>query len=175
MKYKLSERDRKYVEWIIAEICRKLKLHRFPADYQEIGWVSFLEVFHAHREKFFGTGKEGWKLAVQVIFERLSMEKRTEDILKYQTVSLDAPISPNVDTTRGELVRPKHGDFQSSVCFWDYINDLGHASKDAAVLARALANGDTIEEVRQDYGWGTYRTGAALKRTRRAMEEYLRI
>lgn len=175
MKYRLSERDRRYVEQIIAEICRRLKLYRFPSDYREIGWVGFLEIFRAHREKFLGTGREGWAQAARVIYERLYAEKQAEDILKYQTISLDEPISPENDTPRGEYLLPKHGDFQSSVCFWDYLADLDRASHDAGLLARALANGDTLREVQRDNGWKACRTNTAFRETRRAMEEYLRI
>lgn len=174
-KRNFSRRDQKFVEDLIRDICDEVGLDCREPDYMNIGWEGFLDVYRNQRGGFWGDGNRGWYAAAKVIHEKLTREKAILDFARYGLVSLDAALSPENTETRLDRLQTRGGDFQNSVCFWDYIDDLEQRSWDAGFLARRFIEGDTPDEIRHVNHWGSARFYRAFNELREAMEGYLQI
>lgn len=94
------------------------------------------------------------------------------DFARYGQVSLNQPARDESTSPRIEYLRTRLGDFQDSVCFWDYIERL---DKDETFLAVRLTEGDTPGEVRELYHWEWNHLLQVLAKLREAMLDYYRI
>ncbi len=175
----LSPREERTVDAFIDEMCIVLGLDtRTPGSaqlYRSVGWMHFLEVYRSQARCFRGTGWAGWHSAALAIRAGLLQEKRAQDYGLYGVVSLDAPAFREGDTPLLELLGPKTGDHQNSICFRDYIERLGGISQDASLLANRLIVGESLEEVAHLCRWTPERSWRAFNTLREAMEQYLLI
>lgn len=171
-----SRRDREYVEELILEICERIGLNMRNAGLRDIclntGWESFLQVYREQPESFRGSGWRGWDSAAKRIREKQLQVKRALDFARYGQVSLNQPARDESTSPRIEYLRTRIGDFQDSVCFWDYIERL---DEDEAFLAVRLTEGDTPGEVRELYHWEWNHLLQVSARLREAMLAYYRI
>ena len=90
----------------------------------------------------------------------------------YQQVSLDLPVSDKVPMPHAELLQSPHGDFQNSVCFFDYLERMG---PDVSKMAHSLIHGCSMEEIRGYYRWSRPHTYHTFNCLRAGILEYLRI
>lgn len=175
----LSANEERMVEAFIDDICHQLCLnirnHQDARYYRNIGWEGFLEVYREQPTSFRGNGLRGWGSAALVIHEKLLAEKESQERSFFQEISLNAPVSAENDVPLIELLGPRTGDHQNSVCFWDYLDRLSLRDRDAAFLACRLIDQETLSEIQRVYHWTPQRVYRAFNTLKAAMEEYLSI
>ena len=110
--------------------------------------------------------------AYHIIWDALSKEQKCTNIWRYKYTSADQPARYDIPTPLIELQHSRHGDFQNSVCFHDY---LAHLGPDTRLMAYGLIHGDTIEEIQSYLRWDYDHTHFIYNDLREKMEEYLRI
>lgn len=90
----------------------------------------------------------------------------------HKEISLDLPVSPENPTQRLQLLKATQGDFQNSVCFWDYLE---HLERDVNRLARRLIDGDSAEEIQVRYHWNQQYYSDIYDSLSQSMERYWAI
>lgn len=89
----------------------------------------------------------------------------------YRDLSLDKPVCEN-GATLANFLTGKHGNFESSVCLFDYLNRL---PEDVRQAAYGLMDGEPLEALRGIYRWSADRACWIYNQLRSALEEYAAI
>ena len=167
-----SPRERQLIDRFIEEICQALHLPPNDEDLHQCGWEAFLSVYLKMPELFSSNSAEAWRRAYQAIWGALEKERKRIQRSIYQSFSLEQPISKEVPVPRAQLLQTPHGDFQNSVCFYDYLDRMG---QDVSRMAYSLIRGCSVEEISGYYRWSKPYTDDTYRRLQVEMQEYLRI
>ena len=167
-----SLRERQLIDGFIEEICLALHLLPNDEDLHQCGWAAFLSVYRDAPHLFSSNSLEGWRRAYHIIWDALTQERRQIQAALYRSVSLDLPVSRDVPVSRAQLLQAPHGDFQNSVCFYDYLERMG---QDVNKMALSLIQGCSIEEISGYYRWSKPHTYYTYNQLRTGLLEYLRI
>lgn len=119
-----SLRERRMIDGFIKEICRTERLPLNDPQLFQCGWEAFLSVYRDAPEGFSHDGTKGWRRAYLIIRDALLQERRAMEFFLYHVDSLDKPVNEEIEISRMELLEQPHGDFQNSVCFYDFLNRL---------------------------------------------------
>lgn len=168
----LSRREREIIDGFITDICREMGLPGKDADLRTCAWEAFLSVYRDAPGSFSGDGLRGWRRAYSILWQELKKEKQKMYFWQQGRLSLDQPVSEEVQQPLVELLRAPHGDFQNGVCLYDY---LWRMDPDESRMAFQLMRGDSLEEIQTFYHWSPAYAFLLRNRLRDAMEAYLAI
>ena len=171
-KTSFSLRGYRLIDSFIREIFDLFYLPHHNRDLYQCAWVAFLSTLQDRPFSFSHTNSPGWERAYHIIWDALEKEQKHDDIWRYKYTSADQPVRYDIPTPLIELQPSRHGDFQNSVCLFDY---LAHLDPDIRLMAYGLIHGDTIEEIQFDHRWDYDHTHLVFSDLRVKMEEYLRI
>lgn len=171
-KKSFSLRGYRFIDGFIWEIFDFFHLPHQNKDLYQCAWVAFLSAYQERPLSFSRTNSPGWMRAYHIIWDALAKEQKRTNIWRYKYTSADQPARYDIPTPLIELQHSRHGDFQNSVCFHDY---LAHLGPDTRLMAYGLIHGDTIEEIQSYLRWDYDHTHFIYNDLREKMEEYLRI
>lgn len=153
MKYKqrdFSPREQRLIHKFIKDIFCDQHLSDSNGDLYQCAWEAFLSVYRDNPSSFSSSSFRGWKRAYLIIWDALVETKRQNNFWLYSQASLDQEVSEEVQVSHIQLLQAPHGDFQNSVCFHDYLQNM---DRDIRRTAYGLINGGSIEEIRSYYNW----------------------
>ena len=169
-KRNLSRRERDMIESAITRMCRALGVSQRDEELRQIAWVEILSVYQDDPRGF--QGGSGWRRACGLAGDAILREVRCRQRQIYGQRSLDEPVRGDTEATLLQLLHAPSGNFENSVCLWDYLSRL---HPDVQRTARGMMEGETLSQLRGCYGWSQDYACWARSHLVTAMEEYLRI
>ena len=171
-KRDLSQREQRIVENAISRMCQALGVSEKDGELRQIAWVEILSVYRDDPKGFQGDSVRVWRRAYGLAGDAMLREVYSSQRWAFGQVSLDEPVWKDSETTLLQLLHSPSGNFENSVCLWDY---LSRQHPDVQRTARGLLEGETLSQLRGCYQWDWHHTYWAFDRLRAAMEEYQRI
>lgn len=168
----LSPREQALIEQFITDICRAMGLPQQDADLRACAWEAFLSVYRDAPNAFSAGGKGGWRRAYSILWQALKQEKQQMYFWERGRVSLDQPVSEEVQQPLLELLHAPNGDFLNGVCLYDY---LWRMEKDMGRMAFQLMRGESLEEIRAFSHWSAAYTVLLHTKLQVSMKAYLAI
>lgn len=168
----ISPREQRLIGNFIQGILHVRHISEHNEDLFQCAWVAFLRVYRDNPSAFSSSHSHGWERAYLMISDALSDAQRQNNFWLYGQTSLDQPVSCEIAVPRVHLLMAPHGDFQDSVCFYDYLQRM---KQNTRRMAYALINGSSISEIQSHYGWHPSYVHYIYQDLQTEIQEYLNI
>lgn len=175
MKHKhrdISPREQRLIGNFIQDVFHTKHISKPNEDQIQCAWVAFLCAYRDNPSAFSSPHSLGWERAYLMILDALAEAKRQHNFWQYRQASLEQPVSHDVAVPRAQLLTAPHGDFQNSVCFYDYLQ---HMKQNVRQMAYELINGSSISEIQSHYGLHPNYIRYIYQNLQTEMQEYLTI
>lgn len=168
----ISPREQRLIGNFIQGVFLTKHISKPNEDLIQCAWVAFLCAYRDNPSAFSSSHSPGWERAYLMISDALAEAQRQYRFRRYRQTSLDQPVSHDVAVPRVQLLTAPHGDFQSSVCFHDYLQ---HMKQNVRQMAYELISGSSLNEIQSHYGWHPNYIRYIYQNLKTGMQEYLTI